>query len=234
VIDEELDRIDSLAATGTSPVHRASPLSRVLAAALTVAAILVAEEHRPIAVVAALLLVEATIAWAGPIRLLLAAFTPLPFFIVLALLRLGSDGENAEMMSLLLFRAGASAMALVLLLSTTTFVDVLRVLGPLLPRDLAATLAVLYRSLFILLRHAGHVGEVAWTRGVFPVQGPIVGGLLLHAFERMENVACVMHVRGVDLPDPDRADAFRPRPLDLLPLARGVAALALSLASLRP
>jgi energy-coupling factor transporter transmembrane protein EcfT len=59
----------------------------------------------------------------------------------------------------------------------------------------------------------------------------VVGGLLLLAFERTENVACVMHVRGVDGPDPDRADAFRPRAADLLPLGTAAAALAASLAA---
>ena len=62
----------------------------------------------------------------------------------------------------------------------------------------------------------------------------MVGGLLLHAFERTENVACVMHVRGVDAPDPDRADALRPRPQDLLPLGAAAGALALSLGSRLP
>jgi energy-coupling factor transporter transmembrane protein EcfT len=136
---------------------------------------------------------------------------------------------SPERMLVLLLRAGLSALSLVLLLSTTTFADVLRVLAVLLPRTLAAALAVLYRSLFILLRSSAHTMEAARLRGVRGGAGAMVGGLLLHAFERTENVACVMHVRGVDAPDPDRADAFRPRPFDLVPLAAAGAVLALSL-----
>jgi len=132
-------------------------------------------------------------------------------------------------MLLLLLRAGVSTMAVALLLSTTTSADVLRVLGAFLPRTFVAALAVLYRSLFILLRSSSHRMEAVRLRGVRGGVGPLVGGLLLQAFERTENVACVMHVRAVDAPDPDRADAFRPRAADLLPLGVAAAALALSL-----
>ena len=231
MIADDLDRIDRIAATGESPVHRASPAARVLAAALTVAAAVVAERPLALAAVAGLILAETALAGAGPHRVLLRSLAPVPFLAAVFLLHPETGGER---MALLLLRAAVSAMALALLLSTTTFADVLRVLGPILPRDLVAALAVLYRSLFILLRASAHRMEAARLRGVRGSAGAMVGGLLLHAFERTENVACVMHVRGVDLPDPDRADAFRPRCADLLPLGRAAAALLVSLGSLRP
>ena len=223
MIAEDMDRMDRLAATGASPVHRASPASRVAATGISVLAAVLAARPEPLLGEAALLLLLAAIAGAEPGRIALRSLAPLPF--LLAAFLLHPDTAPARM-ALLLLRAGVSAMAVVLLLSTTTFADVLRVLGAFLPRSLTAALAVLYRSLFILLRAAGHMRETARLRGVRGGVGPLVGGLLLHAFERTENVACVMHVRGVDVPDPDRADAFRPTPFDAIPL--GAAALALA------
>lgn len=231
MIGADIDRMDRLAATGTSPFHRASPAARVLGAAVTVAAAVIAERPLPLLAAAGIVLLAAAAARAEPHRVLLRSFTPLPFLAVVFLLH---PEAAPERMLLLLLRAAVSTMAVVLLLSTTPFGDVLRVLGVVLPRDLTAALAVLYRSLFILLRASAHMAEAARLRGVRGGAGTLVGGLLLHAFERTENVACVMHVRGVDAPDPDRADALRPRPQDLLPLGAAAAALALSLGSLRP
>lgn len=226
MIAEDIDRMDRLAAAGTSPVHRCSPFARVAAAGITIVAAVIARRPEPLAAVAGLLLLEGAIAGAEPWRMAARSLAPLPFLVVLFLLH---QETGWEVRLLLLLRAGVSAMAVVLLLSTTTFADVLRVLGAFLPRALTAALAVLYRSLFILLRASSHMMEAARLRGVRGAVGPMVGGLLLHAFERTENVACVMHVRAVDVPDPDRADAFRPRALDALPLGFAGAALALSL-----
>jgi len=231
VIAEDIDRMDALAARGTSPVHRASALARTAAAGITVLAAVAADRPGPLALVAALLLAEAAVARAEPLRILLRSLAPLPFLLVLFLLH---PEAPLDRMALLLLRAMVSCMALVLLLSTTTFADVLRVLGVVLPRTLTAALAVLYRSLFILLRASAHMMEAARLRGVRGGVGTMVGGLLLHAFERTENVACIMHVRGVDLPDPDRGDALRPRGEDLLPLGVAACAAWLSLWSLRP
>ena len=231
MILEDIDRMDRLAATGTSLLHRASPLARVLATALVVAAAVLAGQVVPLLAIAALLLGGAVLSGAGPGRVLLRSTAPLPFLAAVLLLH---RETGAERMGILVLRAMDSAMALVLLLSTTPSADVLRVLGAVLPRDLTAALAVLYRSLFILLRASSHMMEAARLRGVRGATGPMVGGLLLHAFERTENVACVMHVRGVDAPDPDRADALRPRRADALPLGAAATALALSLGPLIP
>jgi energy-coupling factor transporter transmembrane protein EcfT len=226
VIAEDVDRMDRLAATGDSPVHRASPLARTVAAGISVAAAVLCEDPRAAAAVAALLLLEGAVARAEPARMAVRALAPLPFLAVVFLLH---PETPAERMGLLLLRAASSALAVVLLLSTTTFPDVLRVAGTVLPRTVTAALAVLYRSLFVLLRASSHAAEAARLRGVRGGIGPLAGGLLLQAFERAENVACVMHVRGVDVPDPDRADALRPRPADGVPLAFAGAALAVSL-----
>ncbi len=229
MIAADLDRMDHLAAAGDSPVHRASPMARVAGAAATVAGALVVEDLRAAAAAAGVVLLLAAVARAEPVRVLLRSLVPLPFLVVVFLLH---PETGPERMGLLLLRAGLSAMAAVVLVSTTRFADVLRVLGPVLPREVAAALAVLYRSLFLLLRSASHRMEAARLRGARGGVGAMVGGVLLESFERTENVACVMHVRGVDLPDPDRADAFRPRPWDVLPLGAGLAVLALALATL--
>lgn len=226
MIAEDIDRMDRLAAAGTSPIHRASPLARVAAAGIAILAAVLAERPWPLAAEAALLLAVGALARAEPGRMALRSLAPLPFLVLLVLLH---PETSRDRMLLLLLRASVSALAAVLLLSTTTFADVLRVLGTFLPRALTAALAVLYRSLFILLRASSHRAEAARLRGVRGGAGAMVGGLLLQAFERTENVACVMHVRAVDVPDPDRADAFRPRPLDAIPLGAAGAALALSL-----
>jgi energy-coupling factor transporter transmembrane protein EcfT len=226
VIARDLDRMDRLAATGDSPVHRASPLARTLAAGLSVAAAVLCEDPRAAATVAALLLIEGAAARAEPARMAVRSLAPLPFLAVVLLLH---PETPAGRMALLLLRAAASVLAVVLLLSTTPFADVLRVLGTVLPRTVTAALAVLYRSLFALLRASSHAAEAARLRGARGAIGPVAGGLLLQAFERAENVACVLHVRGVDAPDPDRADALRPRPEDAVPLGFAGAALAASL-----
>jgi energy-coupling factor transporter transmembrane protein EcfT len=223
VIAEPFDRMDRLAAAGASPLHRASPLARVAAAGISSLAAVLADRPEPLLAEAALLLLLAALAGAEPGRIALRSLAPLPFLLVAFLLHPETSGAR---MLLLLLRAGVSAMSVMLLLSTTTFADVLRVLGAVLPRSLVAALAVLYRSLFLLLRAAGHVRETAHLRGVRGAPGPLVGGLLLHAFERAENVACVMHVRGVDVPDPDRAEAFRPTRFDAIPLGAAAASLA--------
>jgi len=222
----DLDYLDRLAVNGTSPLHRASPLARVLGALLTVLGAVLADGPLRLAALGALLLGLGAYAGARPERLLLRALAPLPFLAALFLLHAETPFSR---LGLLALRATVAALAMVLLLATTPFGDVLRVLAPVVPREGIAAGAVLYRSVFTLLRAAGHLAEAGRLRGARVAPGALVGGLLLHAFERTENVACAMHVRGVDVPDPDAADVFRPRRADLLPLGTGLLALFLGM-----
>jgi energy-coupling factor transporter transmembrane protein EcfT len=227
VIVAELDRVEREAALGRTPVHRASPAARVLAALLLVAAAVLAPDATRAAGVLAAAVALGALAGTGPHRVLLRALFPVPFLVSVYLLH-----PEAGFGALLLpgLRGVASAAALGVLLSSTPFADVLRVLARVMPRSLAAAFAVLYRSVFDLARASSHLSEAARLRGVRAEPGAMLGGMLLHAMERTENVACVLHVRGVDVPDPDVADAFRPRAEDLVALAPAAAALAFVLA----
>jgi cobalt/nickel transport system permease protein len=212
-----------------SPLHRLEArLKAVGASALIVAAVLVPPERTwPFAAYLALLVGLAGLARlpAAPVLRRLWGFAPfiLTAVVLLPFTRPG-DGTVAVWLGigrlqLPVYRAGLlaakgvafksviSALAVILLASTTPFSGLLHALERLrFPKLLLAVIAFLYRYLFLLqgefLRLTRAARSRNWEAGRLPMRlraaGGIVGSLFLRTYDRGERVYTAMLARGYD------------------------------------
>jgi len=128
----------------------------------------------------------------------------LPFSALIVIVNFYSGNFEFDQMIVTLFKSFFSVFTLLLLTSTTAFNDILKQLSQWgMPRLLITILAFMYRYFFLLLdeiealeravqmRHSSVTG---WKR--IKVYSNIIGVLLIHSFERAENVYQAMQMRG--------------------------------------
>jgi cobalt/nickel transport system permease protein len=151
---------------GDSPLHRRDP--RAKTAALLVLLVLIATSRGAFLALGAayLLLLTGALVWARlPVRAALArSCLVLPFSLVFAgISLLGGDAVRAEA---LLIKSYLSALAVLLLISTTPMPQLLRGLEALgIPRFLLMVAQFLYRYLFVISEEAQHMRAAAVARG---------------------------------------------------------------------
>ena len=234
----DIAAIDHWANNLASPLHRASALGKGLAAACLIAAVAVA--WSPFLLLSIyLILLAGVLVTRLPVRALvgLAAY-PTVFAALFALSRWDGTWTTP---AVILLKALTAAQAMVLLIATTPYPDVLAPLGRLLPRLVADGLFVTYRSLFLLLEELDHVLTALRFRGGLRRRQPIASGsnvarslgmLLVRAIDLAERLYDVLRVRGYRgrLVVSGRWHAVSRH--DSLPVAFGVGILGISLTAL--
>ncbi len=144
----DISTIDYWAVHGRSPLHRASAPSKLLAAGLLIAAVVIAQD--PFSLAATYLLVAAGIAFARLPLLRLLALAAYPA--VFALLFAVSQWTGSLMGSLVIIgKAMTAAATMVLLITTTPYPQLFALLRRFLPGIVADGLLLTYRSLFLML-----------------------------------------------------------------------------------
>jgi cobalt ECF transporter T component CbiQ len=196
-----LDRYSRL----DSPVHRLpAGLKLVVGLALVVATVTVSgSEWRWFAAVAGAL-VGVMVVSRLPIGFLLRRMLLLePFVLGVSLLAL-LQPDGLRVFTTLVVKSTLCLLTMILLSSTTPFVDLLHVLRRLrVPAILVTTLALLYRYLFVLVDEAQRIERARASRTVVPSRrrtwrllGSGLGMLFVRSSERAERIYDAMLARG--------------------------------------
>lgn len=198
----DIGTIDYWATSGTSPLHRASALSKLISAGLLIAAVIVTRDI--FLLLAIYLVVAAGVALARlPIlRVLTIAAYPAIF----ALLFAASRWTGSLLGPLLILgKAVTAAAIMVALITTTPYPQIFAALRRLLPALVTDALFLTYRSLFILLDLLGDLLTALWLRGglsrgrLLHNARNLAGGLgllLLRAISLSEGLYQVLRLRG--------------------------------------
>lgn len=211
-----------------SPIHRADARAKLLAVFLYIFAISATPEGAwaAIALLALPVLAGAFLSRLGPWLVLRRTFFALPFVLAAVPLAFTREGdviatlpvlgwtasrEGVEAVTTILLRSWVSVGAAVLLVSTTSIVDLLRALRWFrVPRLLVATVFFAYRYLYVIADEVQRMmrardsrsaalpgrrtgGTVRWRANV---TGNMVGSLFVRSIERSERVFAAMQSRG--------------------------------------
>jgi energy-coupling factor transporter transmembrane protein EcfT len=195
--------VDLSATTGTSGLHRASPLTKLAAFALVLAAT-VAQQNA--FVVLGIALVLSSLVLGSRLRaglvFSLAAYPGL-FALVFAF----AAAPEWLTGSLFVLKAVTAALAAVTLIATTPYPQVFAPLQRVLPEIVGDALLMTYRSLFLLVEKFERLLMAVRLRSGLAGRSPVraaragasaLGGLVLYAFDLAEREYDVMRLRGYE------------------------------------
>lgn len=231
----DIAALDFWAHSGRSAFHRASALSKSVGALLVVAGVVLSGDVVTLATIY-LALAAALVSTRLPAgKLLLIAAYPALFASLFAVSRWDGTWTTP---AVILLKALASALAMVLLITTTPYPEVFATFRRFLPAVVVDALFLTYRSLFLLLALFGHLMTALRLRGGVARRAYVrnlrnlslgLGLLLVRALALSERMAEVLRLRGYrgHLGDARRWRAVGPH--DLVPLGLGLAALLLAL-----
>jgi cobalt/nickel transport system permease protein len=225
--------LDSLALKGTGILYRCSPASKLVMSLLLIGAVVTADTF-PLAAMTGGIIIAFMLSCRLPLgRMLQYTLYPAFFASVFAL----SAGGISSWTGLVLAKAVVAALAVLLLVGTTSFVDIFGVLRSFLPKLMVDGLFMTYRTFFILTRSMASFFRSVRLRGgyhAFRVAGNIrnlaqaMAVLFLNSWEMSERMYEIMALRGyngcIGLPGGNRACW----PRDLLPVGFGLTMLLLA------
>jgi energy-coupling factor transporter transmembrane protein EcfT len=195
--------VDRWAVSGTSWLHRATPLPKWLVLAATVLLAILARSPWPL-IAAYLLLILTVVSCRLPVRaFVLASLLPVPMFGLVALSRWNG---SASVPLTVIGKGMNMTLSGLLIAATTPYPDLLAPATRVLPPVIADSLVLTYRALFILLARAGSLWLAIRARGGFsrrPEPGTLPWDARGTSWRRRANVAAtgvaLSLLRGVDL-----------------------------------
>ncbi|HEX2922854.1 MAG TPA: energy-coupling factor transporter transmembrane component T [Chloroflexota bacterium] len=228
----DISTLDLWATSGRSPLHRASALSKVVAALLVIAAIVAAQDLFVLLAIYLVLVAGVLTSRLPTLRVLSLAAYPALFALLFAV-----SAWNGSLLDplLIITRAVTAATTMLLLIVTTPYHQLFAVLRHLLPKSIADALFITYRSIFILLDILGALLTALSLRGGFLRGKPLhnirslaagVGLLLLRAIAYSEQLYTIMQVRGYSGTMVGGASWRQTTRMDLVPLLTAAAILA--------
>lgn len=195
--------VDESATTGDSPLHRASPIAKLVAFVCVLAAV-VLNNNVLVIVGVALVLASAVVAWRLPGRSI-AAFAAYPaFFAAVFALAAAPDLLTG---TTLVAKAVTAALAAIVLVFTTPYPQVFAPLQRLVPSIVGDAMLMTYRSLFLLLDRFNELLTAVRLRSGLSAHEPVravrattsaLGGLLLYSFDLSQRDYDVMRLRGYE------------------------------------
>ncbi|MGA2191900.1 MAG: CbiQ family ECF transporter T component [Nitrospirota bacterium] len=198
----DISRLDYWAASGDSVIHRSTVLFKVLSTALIIASIVVTHDLPVLFSVYVLVLITVRAAGLPLLPVLGISIFPGLFAILFAVSQL-SAGWQVPVTTIM--KALTAATAMILLISTTPFADVVGFAGRCLPRVVMDGLFMTYRSFFILLEQFDHFLKALRLRGGFRPHrliknsGNIAAGIgheFIRALDKSQMLYNVMTIRG--------------------------------------
>ncbi len=196
-----IGRIDESATLGDSWLHRASPVSKLVAFALLLAAVIASWN---VLLVTSLTLSLAAVAASARLRprlVLGLASYPAVFALVFAF----SASTSVLGGVTIVLKAVTAAFGAVIVVLTTPYPYVFAPIQRIVPRIVGDALLMTYRSLFLLLEKFGNLLTAARLRAGLATGHPIrsarattsaLGGLLLYSIDLSQRSYDVMRVRG--------------------------------------
>lgn len=199
----DIARVDASATRGSSPLHRLSPVSKLIAFALVLSAVVVSTNLLIVLAILAVLL-GVLFAMRLPVRPMLALAAYPGLFAALFAFAAASGWITA---ALVIAKAVTAALAAVLLMFTTPYPQVFAPLQRFLPTVIGDSLLMTYRSLFLLMEKFGHVLTAARLRAGITGASPVrsaramtrsLGAVLLYSIDMSQRTWDVMQLRGYD------------------------------------
>ncbi|MFZ5639618.1 MAG: energy-coupling factor transporter transmembrane component T family protein [Bacillota bacterium] len=225
--------LDCLALKGTGILYRCSPASKLAMSLLFVGAVVAADNFIVLIMIGAVIMALMLLCRLPLGGMLQYTLYPAFFASVFAL----SAGGISAWTGLVLAKAVVAALSVLLLVGTTSFVDIFGVLRGFLPKLMVDGLFMTYRTFFILTRGMANFFRSVRLRGgynAFRVAGNIrnlaqaMAVLFLNSWEMSERMYNIMALRGyngcIGLPGSNRACW----PRDLLPVSFGLTMLLLA------
>ncbi len=233
----DIGSVDYWATSGRSLYHSASAPSKLVSSLLVVAAAMLT---RDVVILTAIYLAEvsAVVAARLPVRQVMALGAYPAIFSILFVISQW-DGTLVRP-AIIILRAMDSALAMLLLITTTPYPQVFATLRFVLPRVILDGLFLTYRSLFLLLDVAGDLLVALRVRGGLVKGNPVrsvaniaygLGPLLLRAMALSQRFYDAMRLRGYTGQFVSGRDWYRLRRADTLPVGLGLALLTIGLAS---
>jgi len=193
--------IDLCATTGTSRLHGASPITKLVAFAFVLAAVVV-QQNLFVVLACLLLLVALAVASRLPARQVfgLAAY-PALFSLVFAFAAAPDSFTGA----MFVVRAVAASLAAIVLLFVTPYPQLFAPLQRVLPEVVGDALLMTYRSVFLLAEKFEHLRVAIRLRSGLTHGHPLraaratvgaLGALVLYAFDLSQREYDVMRLRG--------------------------------------
>ncbi len=198
-----IGRIDESATLGTSWMHHVSPLSKLAAFVLVLAATVLSWNVLVVSSLAVALLAAAASARLKWRLLLSLAAYPALFALIFAV----SAATSVLGGVVIIVKAVTAALAAVILVLTTPYPFVFAPLQRILPTIVGDALLMTYRSLFLLLEKFGNLLTASRLRAGISAGHPIrsarattraLGGLLLYSFDLSQRSYDIMRMRGYE------------------------------------
>jgi len=220
----DISKIDYWATSGTSFLHRAAVVSKLLATAFVIAGVILAGDVAVLAGLYLMVMVTVRAARLPLVKVMLISLFPGLFAVLYAI---SQAGAGWTLPAVIIMKALTAASAMILLISTTPYTSVVGFMGRLMPRVVADGLFMTYRSFFILLELMDHFLKALKLRGGFQPHRLIrnarnvaagVGMLFIRAFDKSQRLYDVMSIRGYSgrLAATRRLDGFGARDLPYL------------------
>jgi cobalt/nickel transport system permease protein len=198
----DIARIDYWATSGGSVLHRASVPSKVLATAAVIATVVITTYLPLLAALYLMVLITVRAAGLPVVKVMAISVLPGLFALLFALSKLGG---GLLVPVIILLKAFTAASAMILLLSTTPFNDIIGFVSRVMPRVLRDGLFMTYRSFFILFKLMDNFITALRLRGGFQPKrfwknsgniGSGLGILFIHAYDKSQRLYDVMSLRG--------------------------------------
>jgi len=193
--------VDLSAVSGRSPLHHAAPVTKLVAFALVLAAVVVQQN---VLVIAGVAFAVAALAIASrlPMRLVFGlAGYPAVFALVFAF----AAAPDPLTGSLFVAKAVAAALCAVVLVCSTPYPQVFAPIQRVVPEIVGDAMLMTYRSLFLLAEKFDRIRVAVRLRSGLSGRHPIraarataaaLGGLVLYAFDLSQREYDVMRLRG--------------------------------------
>jgi len=156
----QLSYLDYSAVEGKSWLHRSSPTKKILGVVLVLLAIVIVRSLFPLLLLYALLVLLFFLSRVPP-RIFTLTFYPLLFAVLFILI----SGFQLHFILFVFLKVLCGSTGVILLLSTTPYPSIFRVLGKVLPSLFVTALFLTYRSVFILLNVLEETEQALYLRG---------------------------------------------------------------------
>lgn len=194
--------IDYYANSGSSFLHRAKPLSKIIFAALVITSVVITSDiYLLLGIYVSL---AALVIWSRLplIKIITIAAYPAIFALIFAVASWNGSWTRA---GVIILKALSAALTMVILIVTTPYPDIFSSIRPALPKIILEGMVLTYRSIFILLELTDNLVKALRVRGGLARRRYLknivnfssgIGLLLVRGLDLSEKFYGVMNVRG--------------------------------------
>lgn len=194
--------LDYYATCGNSWIHKLSPKVKLLFTLLVLVLVVTATKYYILAFVYLLLLMIILLSKVQRAKIIAASFYPMLFLVIYVI---SLKNLNINYFLLMMFKVLSASTAFVLLVFTTTYIQIFHNLERFLPTFLVSALFLTYRSIFILWTIVENIEQAMYIRGNPKLSRPIysikilsnaLGYLIITAIELSEKMYDALKLRG--------------------------------------